>query len=254
MYLVICMAGKNTRFHDVGFDVPKALLPWKDKTVINAILSNLTQNYSFEKIILLPNRRDKSFLNMLLESVAEFGIGNDDIYFVPDTKGQAHTAAIACQYLIDRGVSENSRIAFHNADTILINRDCKQIDAALDDHDAYVDIFPASSPMYSYARLDRNRVTEIVEKKVISAFACSGFYAFSSISSYFQIYNKLCGTADAAEASEIFIADVLSQILKENGDIASSHINQETGTVVLGTPVEYGLELAKAEAEKYHRL
>ena len=42
MNLLICMAGLNTRFHNVGFDIPKYLLPWNNSVVIFDILINLT--------------------------------------------------------------------------------------------------------------------------------------------------------------------------------------------------------------------
>ena len=42
--LIICMAGLNTRFHDVGFDVPKYLLPWRDTCIVSKSLM------SFKKI------------------------------------------------------------------------------------------------------------------------------------------------------------------------------------------------------------
>ena len=53
--LVICMAGLNTRFHDVGFDIPKYLLPWGDETIIHSILKNLGE---FDDVVLLANKRD----------------------------------------------------------------------------------------------------------------------------------------------------------------------------------------------------
>ena len=40
MALIICMAGLNTRFHDVGFDIPKYLLPWGESTIIQELLTN----------------------------------------------------------------------------------------------------------------------------------------------------------------------------------------------------------------------
>ena len=56
--LVICMAGYNTRFHDVGFDIPKYLLPWGDETIIHEIIKQLG---TFEETILLANKRDSYF-------------------------------------------------------------------------------------------------------------------------------------------------------------------------------------------------
>ena len=58
--LVICMAGLNTRFHDVGFDIPKYLLPWGDETIIHSILKNLGE---FDDVVLLANKRDEYFKN-----------------------------------------------------------------------------------------------------------------------------------------------------------------------------------------------
>jgi CTP:molybdopterin cytidylyltransferase MocA len=52
MVLIVCMAGLNTRFHNVGFDIPKYLLPWKNSTIIAAIIKN--PDIEYKSIILYP--------------------------------------------------------------------------------------------------------------------------------------------------------------------------------------------------------
>ena len=56
--LIICMAGLNTRFHDVGFDVPKYLLPWRDTCIVAAIVDEFQKDYKFDDVLLLANKRD----------------------------------------------------------------------------------------------------------------------------------------------------------------------------------------------------
>ena len=89
--LVICMAGYNTRFHDVGFDNPKYLLPWNGTTIIHEILKNLGPT---KQTILVANNRDKYFSNQLLENIQSLGLNENNILYIGDTKGQAHTAAV----------------------------------------------------------------------------------------------------------------------------------------------------------------
>ncbi|MGB0684199.1 MAG: hypothetical protein ACPGOV_15960 [Magnetovibrionaceae bacterium] len=261
MILVICMAGLNTRFHNVGFDVPKYLLPWNQGTVIGSILGEMTASFRFERIILLPNKRDNYFEDQLLEAVAPFDIGAKDIVFIGDTAGQAHTAALGAQVALEvaleaeAGVGGGSQIAFHNADTIIAKRDFAGIASALEEADAHIDIFSASSPQYSYVQLKAGKVVRIAEKNVISPFASSGLYAFRSIDFYLDQFNSTRGekTEAGGKGDEIYIADLLQHILEAGGDISVNEISQAQETTVLGTPEEYGIEHARLTLARYGR-
>jgi choline kinase len=68
MNLVICMAGKNTRFHDLGYELPKYLLPIGGKTLIYKILENLNRDKIFQNIYLIPHERDRHFYPELMVS------------------------------------------------------------------------------------------------------------------------------------------------------------------------------------------
>ena len=73
--LVICMAGYNTRFHDVGFDIPKYLLPWNGTTIIHDILQNLGETH---QTILVANKRDIYFKDQLLATIEPLGLKEKD--------------------------------------------------------------------------------------------------------------------------------------------------------------------------------
>ena len=112
--LVICMAGYNTRFHDVGFDIPKYLLPWNGATIIYDILNNLDRPV---QTVLVANKRDIYFKEQLVEAIRPLELDEKNILYIGDTKGQAHTAAVGIGQLYHTELPT----FIHNADTIVHN-------------------------------------------------------------------------------------------------------------------------------------
>jgi dTDP-glucose pyrophosphorylase len=232
--LVICMAGLNTRFHDVGFDIPKYLLPWREETIIYEILKQLG---TFDEVLLLANKRDVYFMPDLIKTIEPLGLGKDNIHYIGDTNGQAHTAYIGASLL------KNKLQTFfvHNADTLLVGRDFKSIESTMSD--AYVDVFIANNPKYSYVRSKDGLVTEIAEKTSISPFASSGLYGFYNAQLYEKMYEAL---SENFTGKEMYIANVLDYMIKNNNlFVGLNELNNSYETIVLGTPQEYGLEVAR---------
>ena len=232
--LVICMAGLNTRFHDVGFDIPKYLLPWREETIIYEILKQLG---TFDEVLLLANKRDVYFMPDLIKTIEPLGFGKDNIHYIGDTNGQAHTAYIGASLLKNRVQT----FFVHNADTLLIGRDFKSIESVMSD--AYVDVFIANNPKYSYVRSKDGFVTEIAEKSSISPFASSGLYGFYNAQLYEKMYEAL---SENFTGKEMYIANVLDYMIKNNNlFVGLNELNNSYETIVLGTPQEYGLEIAR---------
>ncbi len=231
--LVICMAGLNTRFHDVGFDIPKYLLPWGEETIIHNILKELGK---FDEVILLANKRDVYFKKELVETIKPLGLTEDNIHYIGDTNGQAHTAYIGASLI------KNKKQPFfvHNADTILTGRNFKEIESYM--AHAYVDVFVATNPKYSYVRSKDGIVTEIVEKCAISPFASSGLYGFRNAEIYEDNYELVL---NGFTGKELYIANVLGHMIRNGESIGLNELNNEYETIVLGSPQEYGLEVTK---------
>jgi dTDP-glucose pyrophosphorylase len=233
--LVICMAGYNTRFHDVGFDIPKYLLPWNGTTIIHDILKNFG---NVQQTVLVANRRDVYFKEQLLETIKPLGLNENNILYIGDTKGQAHTAAIGVAQLY-----QNSLPTFiHNADTIVVGRNLEllSLDMPGEYYDGYVDVFVGNSPKYSYVRAYEENVIEIVEKKQISPYASSGLYGFSSADVYMTHYDKLLQKND-----ELYVSDVLQNMIVSGKRIFMNGLSNTQETIVLGSPQEYGIEIAR---------
>lgn len=228
MILVICMAGFNTRFHDAGFDIPKYLLPWTERTVIYEILKQFSSNYKFSEIVLVANIRDAYFRTDLQYSADPF-IAR--INYIGDTDGQAETAAFGALLARTKGP-----IVIHNADTILEGRDFAEIEKTLLSNDAYIDVFSANNPAYAYVKADVDTAEVILEKKEITGLASSGLYGFKSAKAYFDYYQQ---TLENKPDSEVYISDVLNTVIKSGGRVKINAIAESHKTTVLGSPKEY---------------
>jgi dTDP-glucose pyrophosphorylase len=232
------MAGYNTRFHDVGFDIPKYLLPWNNTTIIHDILNNFGETY---QTILVANKRDVYFKDQLLETIKPFGLDEKNILYIGDTKGQAHTAAIGIDQLYD----DNIPTFIHNADTIVTGRSLNLIADSMNNlYDAYIDVFVGNSPKYSYVRAFEETVLEIVEKKQISPYASSGLYGFLTGNMYMSFFNSLWAK-QYEEKSELYVADVIQSMIAGGKQVFMNGLGNNQETIVLGSPQEYGIEIAR---------
>jgi len=236
--LVICMAGYNTRFHDVGFDIPKYLLPWNGTTIIHDILQNFGETH---QTVLVANQRDVYFKDQLLETIKPLGLNERNILYIGDTKGQAHTAAVGIGQLYDTEMPT----FIHNADTIVKGRNLKTIsDVMNDEYDAYIDVFVGNSPKYSYVRAFEETVLEIVEKKQISPYASSGLYGFLTASMYMSYFDSLWAK-QYEEKNELYVADVIQNMISSERKVFMNGLGNNQETIVLGSPQEYGIEIAR---------
>ena len=240
--LIICMAGLNTRFHNVGFDIPKYLLPWGKNTIIYEILYQIKKSYSFSNYLLIANKRDRFFKKQLKKEINKLDINANSISYINDTNGQAHTSFIATKL-----IKNQFPIFIHNADTILYNRNFKEIRSTLEKADSYVDSFFAKNPKYSYIKKKGSKINNIQEKKKISSFASSGLYCFKNSSLYQKYYNKFIKKFNK---KEIYVSNIINLMIKDKLKVLTNKFNKDFETTVLGTPEEYGLALAKKSFKK----
>ena len=228
------MAGYNTRFHDVGFDIPKYLLPWNGTTIIHDILESFGE---VQQTVLVANKRDVYFKEQLLETIKPLGLNENNILYIGDTKGQAHTAAIGIGQLYHTELPT----FIHNADTIVKGRSLDLIANMMNDmYDSYIDVFVGNSPKYSYVRAFEETVLEIVEKKQISPYASSGLYGFLTASMYMNYYDSCI-----QQNNELYVADVIQSMIGAGRRAFMNGLGNNQETIVLGSPQEYGIEIAR---------
>jgi NDP-sugar pyrophosphorylase family protein len=232
------MAGRNTRFHDVGIDIPKYLLPFLDRPVIEQILGNLNEKKSFSNVYLIAHQRDIFFKDELQNSLRLLEINPDNLFYIGETKGQADTANEALNLL---GLDPYEPIVFHNADTILLNRKIESLESTFNLGRGIIDVFAAESPSYSYVNIQKNRILKIVEKRVISNWATSGLYGFPSGAVFQNYFKKFSDSQNPLKEDENYISDIINLMLEERIEFEplSQDLKGKSNTLVIGSPEEY---------------
>ena len=92
--LIITAAGKASRFHDVGYDQPKYLLPWTNsKTILKNIIDELTLSGLFDNLLVIVNKREQ-FFETKIRSELPNQI-NSEILFVRDNSSLISSSARA---------------------------------------------------------------------------------------------------------------------------------------------------------------
>ena len=238
MNLVICMAGRNTRFHDVGIDTPKYLLPLSGRPVIEMIIQNLIASNSFANVYLVAHQRDIFFRAELQTSLLNLGIDPENLRYIGETKGQADTANESLAIL---NLNLDEPVVFHNADTILLSRDTVALKKSLQMGHGSIDVFLADSPSYSYVDIQEGRILEIAEKSVISNWATSGLYGFPTGSVFQSYFKKFSELAVPQNAKELYISDIINLMLADNFNFEplSHDLKGLSTTLVIGSPEEY---------------
>jgi NDP-sugar pyrophosphorylase family protein len=231
MILILTMAGRYQRFVDEGHKLPKYLLPWGDKTVLSAILSELQKNREFSEVFLVANHRDEKYMPHVKAIMRLHEIPPDHLTLTHDTKGQAATAQLGVDAVLKTSKIPTQPVFFHNIDTILYQRNVKQMEAAIASHDGYIDVFTSHNANYSYVLIDdKRRVREIAEKIVVSDLATSGLYGFKNAQMFQKHYNP---------DEDLYISSVYKRMIADSCSIITGEKHRESDTIVLGTPVEY---------------
>ncbi len=237
--LIITAAGKASRFHDVGYDQPKYLLPWiNSRSILNNIIDELAFTNLIEYVLVILNKREQFFEDKIRSELPS-GI-NTDILFVRDTMGQAHTTLLGVEEIIKKGLG-NDHFIMHNSDTILKNRNIKNLTNFSSDEKVigFVDTFQSSNKAYSYILESGGILKRFLEKETISPMASSGLISFKSANLFLEIYNSYSNKID--NKSEIYMSKFID-CSSQNGDIYKVNHNPDiANTIVLGTPEEYCL-------------
>ena len=234
--LLITAAGRASRFHDVGYDQPKYLLPWiNKKTILTNIVEELTISKDIGFVLIIANYREKYFKSEIEKSIN----GNFDykLIFIKDTLGQAQTTYLGVEELCALGLGHFPMIV-HNSDTILKNRDIKSLTNFKDKKVCgYVNTFQSNDKNYSYILESDNFVQTFLEKKAVSPLASSGLVSFSSPKKFREIYNKSQDFFDGDK--ELYMSSVINSSIKKGEIFLVNHSNNIEDTIVLGTPEEY---------------
>ena len=233
MNVLIPMAGRGSRFADVGYTFPKPLIEVNGKPMIQVVLENLNieANYTF---VVRKEHYEKYSLQYLLTLIAP---GCNIIQVDELTEGSACTTLLAKEF-----IDNDDPLLLANSDQFMEwnSNECLYAFNA-DGIDAGILTFKATHPKWSYAKVGEDGfVSEVAEKKPISDDATVGVYFWKKGSDYVKYAEQMI-EKDVRVNNEFYICPVFNEAIADGKKIRIKEIERMWG---IGTPedLNYFLE------------
>ncbi|CAN7317405.1 NTP transferase domain-containing protein [Devosia sp. LjRoot16] len=232
--IVIPMAGRGSRFEGTAERVPKPLIEVQPgRRMIEYVVDylRLAEPHRFIFVCQAEHARR----HRLADLFATLAPGHELVLSDAVTRGPAATALLAAPLL---GPDDELLVAYCDCFfTIDISAFLGRLRGA--SADGGVLIFPSTQPSDAYALVDpQGRISQIVEKEVISGDAVAGLF-------YFRRGEAFVGAAEAAIAStpadrEAFVSNVCDRLIADGGTVLGQRIDRRQW-IEMGTPADLAL-------------
>ena len=93
-------------------------------------------------------------------------------------------------------------------------------------------VFESNSPAHSYVLLDKDYVSKIAEKKVISNLAIGGLYYWKKGSDFVKYGSEIIERNERVNG-EFYVAPVFNKLIQNGGHVG---IDRNTKHDIMGTP------------------
>lgn len=171
MNIVIPMAGMGNRFRDKGFNVPKPLIEFSGKTMIEYAIESLDIEGNY---IFIVYRYDEAIFNSRLDQILnDICPGCTIIRINYTTEGPASSAILAKDY-----INNDEELVITNCDQIMEWDSKEFLDFIKESNmDGIVVTYDSDTEKNSYIKLDdKGFGVELAEKKVISNDSLNGIH------------------------------------------------------------------------------
>lgn len=231
VHLIMPMGGAGIRFsQSVGFNVPKPLIPIREKPFLYWATKALTDTIPVSRI---------SFI-VLKEHVEKFHINNVIRSYFPDANiavldEQLNGPVLTCYEGIKQiKIEPNEMLLFNDCDHVFRSADLAEYIKTGCPTNGLV-TFQSSEPQFSYIKYDESgRVAGTVEKCVVSDSAICGAYLFKDKRTFLDAAEAYISNGTGAY-KEFFMSG-LYNILAPIDDIKIFHTDFH---ISFGTPDEY---------------
>jgi len=232
--IVIPMAGRGSRFADVGFVQPKPLIDVAGRPMISWVLDNVDSDEIDARFIflVLKEHEDRYKISESLKGLKT----NVDVVLVDHV-----TEGAACTVLLARGlIDDNTPLFIANSDQFVEwSADAYWSALSSDDSCSDGDVLCFRIPMekndtkWSYAKVDQmGFVTDIQEKVVISENATVGYYYWKRGCDFVRLADKMI-SKNIRVNGEFYVAPVYNEGVLENMKYTISFCDKMWG---LGVP------------------
>ena len=228
MNVVMPMAGRGSRFAQVGYKVPKPMIDVNGKPMYAWATDSLPLKQARRVIFICLEEHLKGFG---LEEDISKRYSHLEPVIIPlnkVTEGQACTVLEARRY-----IDLDEPLIVYNADTYCRTGLDETLPTLSKEVGGILGVFRAPGDKWSFAKTDAaGDVVEVAEKKRISDWACTGLYHFSSGAEFVREADAMI-TANQRVNGEFYVAPVYNRLISGGRKVA---IDEAKEVWVLGTP------------------
>jgi dTDP-glucose pyrophosphorylase len=223
------MAGAGSRFSNVGYVKPKPLIPIHGIPMIRLIIENLRPSMPHRFIFICQRAHVKAY--NLTEKLNAWAPNSIVVEIDGLTEGAACTVISAAEY-----IDNHQPLMIANSDQY-IDININSYLSSMTDLDGLIMTMEANDPKWSFVELnEKNLVTRVVEKEVISNEATVGIYNFRYGKDFVNAANKMIDR-NLRVNGEFYVAPVYNQLVEQNKRIGIFNIGSVgAGMYGLGTP------------------
>jgi len=213
--------GKSAFFSNYYF--PKLMLEVNGETVLESIINNYA---SLEKLNIIFALREEDCIRFHLDEsakVATEGVCNSNIIIL---KNQTSGALCTCLMCVEK-FDKDEPLIISNADQI-IDIDVGDTIGFFEKNkfDAGVITFPSIHPRWSYARIQRDRVIEMAEKRPISKHAVAGFYYYRQGKDFIEAAKKVILKGQSHEG-QFYLSSSLNEMILDDKKVGYFEIDKD---------------------------
>jgi NDP-sugar pyrophosphorylase family protein len=226
------MAGRGSRFSQVGFTTPKPLIPVGGRPMIQWVIENIRpqRSHRFTFICLAEHLETYPEVPAELRRICP---GSEIIPVKAVTEGAACTVLLARDL-----INSDDPLMIANSDQI-VDLDINDYLAAADapDISGLIMTFWSDHPKWSYCRMRADgTVSEVVEKQVVSNEATVGIYNFRRGRDYVRAADAMIAK-NLRVNNEFYVAPTYNQLIDEGAKVITMETGREyAGMYGLGIP------------------
>lgn len=210
MNIIIPMAGRGQRFADVGWKVPKPLIPIDGEPMYSWATRGIPLWPGVSLTFVVRNDEYLHDLKRDIEKRYEAFAPNIVVANAP-TEGQACSVLLAERY-----ISEDAPLLIHNADTFFASNLAVLTAKDHNEYDGLITVFRATGSRWSYAKIEADgTISRVVEKDPISPWGTTGTYLFSRGGDFISAAKEMIVRNERVNG-EFYIAPIYNRLI-ENG-------------------------------------
>lgn len=226
--VVIPMAGRGSRFEQMGYTFPKPLIDVNNKPMIQVVVENIgiEATYTF---LVLREHYDKYALKYLLPLIC--GDNPCNIVFVDQvTEGAACTVLLAKEHINNDEelfiANSDQWVDWHPEHFVNYMRQKRA--------DGGIVSFIATHPKWSFAKVEETTglITEVAEKRPISNIATVGIYYYKRGSDFVGGAEQMI-SKNIRVNNEFYVCPVFNELIGDGKKIYNYPVVEMCG---LGTP------------------